>query len=81
MILLKYFINKFNHFSCDICDKGFIKRIHLEIHIAVHKNERPFECKTCGKTFKLQKGLNNHYKSHLPENMKLKYSCDLCDKR
>lgn len=47
--------------NCQICDKPFITRSHLELHIRIHSDIRPFQREVCEKSF-IQKG---HLKSHI----------------
>jgi hypothetical protein len=36
---------------CNVCEKEYTRASSLRIHLRTHNNERPFNCKTCGKAF------------------------------
>jgi len=62
-------------YSCDRCDKAFVRPAELSRHIRTHTNERPFKCATCGQKFKRM----DHLKSHETKHTKLKdHKCILC---
>jgi uncharacterized Zn-finger protein len=65
-------------YSCDICDKAFVRPAELSRHIRTHTNERPFKCETCHQKFKR----NDHLKSHETKHTKVKdHKCRLCGYR
>ena len=41
-------------FQCEICGKIFGYKCNLELHGAVHSDEKNFVCGTCGRGFKLK---------------------------
>ena len=41
--------------TCLICKKAFDRLCNAKCHVRIHFNDRPYECKVCGKTF-TQKG-------------------------
>lgn len=45
----------------------------LKRHSVAHSDERPFACKTCGKTFKLENALIAHQRVHTGEK---KFMCE-----
>jgi len=49
-------------FSCDVCDKKFVRKCHYELHVRSHSNERPFKCMKCSTTYKTSKHLRDHNK-------------------
>jgi predicted RNA-binding Zn-ribbon protein involved in translation (DUF1610 family) len=36
---------------CSVCQKEYTRANSLRIHLRTHNNERPFNCRTCGKAF------------------------------
>ncbi|MGH0158514.1 UNVERIFIED_CONTAM: hypothetical protein FKN15_065270 [Acipenser sinensis] len=38
--------------KCDICNKSFTRRPHLEEHMILHTHDRPFKCAYCEEHFK-----------------------------
>ena len=38
-------------FKCYVCSKSFATKQSLEVHGRTHSGEKPYECKTCKKTF------------------------------
>lgn len=67
--------------TCDQCGKVFSSKRMLESHMLLHTDKRPFQCPHCDKSFRQQSALYVHGRCHLPEHMKVEYSCDQCDKR
>ena len=65
-------------FLCDICNKSFTRKNHLEIHKRCHLKEKPFLCNKCPKTFTAKSGLTRHVYTHTGEKP---YACNECDKR
>lgn len=60
---------------CCVC--GFVAK-NIYQHMVTHKEERRFECQTCGLAFKLNKNLTVHMLVHEPIG---KFQCDHCPKR
>lgn len=70
-------------FSCQICDQKFSTKTGLKIHIKF-KHERPAknnECPECGRTFKDSSVLKAHIRTHLPDEEKFAYECEICGKK
>lgn len=59
---------------CDVC--GFATK-HISRHMAVHLEDRPFQCEICPKTFRANYGLKKHMLIHSNE---AKYQCKNCGK-
>ena len=68
-------------FKCHLCSKQFAidsSPISLARHIsAVHKNERPFECPQCPKTFNLKASMASHIRT--VHDGKMPFKCDVCE--
>ncbi|KAL9708026.1 hypothetical protein quinque_011544 [Culex quinquefasciatus] len=50
-------------FKCDLCDKAYLAKIHLEGHYSVHPEYHNVKCDQCSKGFYNQRELNTHKKS------------------
>lgn len=66
-------------FTCPFpgCDKRYSVKTRLNVHLKIHKEERPFKCETCGKHFLMKGDLKTHQKFHSNERP---YKCTICDK-
>ncbi|XP_057699881.1 gastrula zinc finger protein XlCGF57.1-like isoform X1 [Corythoichthys intestinalis] len=64
-------------FRCTLCDKGFSRNTHLEVHKRTHSGEKPFVCACCGKRFAQKGSLKRHANTHTGEKP---FACSLCDK-
>ncbi|XP_046982847.1 zinc finger protein 2 homolog [Schistocerca americana] len=63
---------------CAVCGKLFSRKNSLEVHMSIHRDNKPFECHMCHRTFAQKISLNIHIASqHTGE---LNYSCEVCDK-
>jgi hypothetical protein len=51
-------------YSCDDCDKSFVRPEHLYRHRLNHKPKRIYSCSSCPKTFVRRDLLNRHEKRH-----------------
>lgn len=49
---------------CNICDKEFLRHIHLQLHMMLHTEERPHKCSHCGKGFIRKWYLKDHINKH-----------------
>ncbi|KAJ7319461.1 hypothetical protein OS493_036230 [Desmophyllum pertusum] len=64
-------------FKCSQCEKGFVSRFKLKIHLVSHSDERPFKCNQCEKAFKLSHHLKQHMFCHTDERP---FKCSQCEK-
>ena len=49
-----------NLINAKTCEKRFLLNAHLKRHEIIHTNEKPFQCKTCGKCFNRPDSLKSH---------------------
>ncbi|XP_069701450.1 zinc finger protein 740-like [Periplaneta americana] len=50
--------------KCEVCNKLFRDKYHLNRHSLVHTKEKPFHCKMCNKKFSRKDKLMQHSLSH-----------------
>ncbi|KAK6484140.1 zinc finger and BTB domain-containing protein 41-like [Huso huso] len=63
--------------KCDICNKSFTRRPHLEEHMILHTHDRPFKCAYCEEHFKSRFArLKHQEKFHLGP-----FPCDICGRQ
>ncbi|KAL0966784.1 hypothetical protein UPYG_G00300080 [Umbra pygmaea] len=63
--------------NCDICHKSFTRRPHLEEHMILHTQNRPFKCAFCDDYFKSRFArLKHQEKYHLGP-----FPCDICGRQ
>lgn len=63
--------------KCDICHKSFTRRPHLEEHMILHTQDRPFKCAYCDDYFKSRFArLKHQEKFHLGP-----FPCDICGRQ
>lgn len=66
--------NKNTKYKCPRCNNSYNYR-DLRYHIYIHTNEKPFECKDCGKTFAHVNYLRIHMKRHMAVRDQI---CEIC---
>jgi len=52
-------------FGCDVCSQVFTRRVSLKEHKHIHTNCKPYQCLTCGQTFRQISNYKKHQKRHL----------------
>ncbi|XP_016139125.1 zinc finger and BTB domain-containing protein 41 isoform X2 [Sinocyclocheilus grahami] len=63
--------------KCDICHKTFSRRPHLEEHMILHSQDKPFKCAYCDDYFKSRFArLKHQEKFHLGP-----FPCDICGRQ
>lgn len=51
-------------YVCTICEKEFLRPLHLNYHMMIHTEERPHKCSVCGKGFIRRYYLKDHMMKH-----------------
>jgi len=49
---------------CTVCQRGFLNKSNIKVHLRTHTGEKPFRCETCNKTFRQKAHLLKHYQIH-----------------
>lgn len=65
-------------FFCNLCDRKYKKKSHLERHFRVHTGVRPYGCHMCEKRFAVRSILKQHIRVHTGERP---FSCNICFQR
>ncbi|XP_026313669.1 zinc finger protein 239-like [Hyposmocoma kahamanoa] len=65
-------------YTCDICNKCFVRKWVLQTHIMVHTGDKPHRCDHCNKSFASKYNFNTHLRIHTGEKP---YQCDICNER
>ncbi|XP_030063673.1 zinc finger and BTB domain-containing protein 41 [Microcaecilia unicolor] len=68
---------KIEEWECDICSKSFTRRPHLQEHMILHSQDKPFKCTYCEEHFKSRFArLKHQEKFHLGP-----FPCDICGRQ
>ncbi|QLL33708.1 hypothetical protein HG536_0F00320 [Torulaspora globosa] len=51
-------------FKCELCDRSFAKKSHLERHLHAHAEDKPLHCSFCQKGFTTAQQLKRHEITH-----------------
>ena len=63
-ILQKHTKNHNKPYICEVCEKGFISKRRLEMHMNTHTGKKPFTCYCCGTGFAHRNNLRAHVNAH-----------------
>ena len=57
-------------FKCELCDRSFYQKCHLESHIKIqHRENEKYHCTVCNKEFGYKCSLKVHVKTYHSNNM------------
>ena len=69
---------KTRNFICDLCQKGFLLKPDLKIHVInMHTENKPYKCEQCDSCFKRVSSLYTHQKTHETTRNE---QCPICQK-
>lgn len=69
-----------NSNQCNVCKKQFVNLKSFRKHLRMHIEDRPYKCKLCNRGFTEENYLNNHMRTHMPEDQK-PHECKICKRR
>ena len=49
---------------CHICNRGFLNKSNIKVHLRTHTGEKPFGCEHCSKAFRQKAHLLKHMSIH-----------------
>lgn len=64
--------------KCTYCDKKFVDKYMLTVHVRCHTGVRPYQCRLCDKAFIRSDGLKEHMAIHGERTW---YDCDKCGRK
>lgn len=73
-------------YRCEVCPYASISARHLESHMLIHSDEKPFQCQYCDQTFRQKQLLKRHENIyHNPDYVAVmprekNHNCPTCEK-
>ncbi|XP_059495189.1 zinc finger protein 438 isoform X3 [Stegostoma tigrinum] len=68
-------------YKCNVCDRGFQFKHHLQDHLNIHSKSRPYCCRICHKAYSHSGSLSTHMKRcHSEVHRKKLMCCEFCAK-
>ena len=49
---------------CHVCNRGFLNKSNIKVHLRTHTGEKPFGCEHCSKAFRQKAHLLKHMSIH-----------------
>lgn len=66
------------HYQCDQCNKDYLTKPALKVHVDSKHKQSGVSCDICGKVFAIAKALEVHKRYHTRD---FPFACDLCERR
>ena len=70
-------VNAVKPHQCAQCNKAFVRKHDLKVHLRTHTGEKPYHCDYCDKAFTQKGNFFRHLRTHTGEKP---FQCDQCDK-
>ena len=67
--------------TCEICGSTLRSKSAFKAHLKIHDDIRPYQCLTCGRSFRQRCHLKDHEETHKGDDRERKFECSICHKR